>query len=872
MLTQISMKGSKLSQVGKSLEQVDQKADSTTGKLDELGKRVEGLEDRTRTFAEIDKRIQTLIEAATQAQHAAEKLMAPDGELQKHRHSVQQLSSQALETQASIDTLKRERATLEELRGQLRQTHAEIKQTIEQSATVRGELDQVRGTAGQLAQDYVKLREASREAREDSVAASETVKDLEKKLGPLMQLQELSKTTEDKLTGLNSLAEHVSQKAKALESQKHAVERAVVEANRLNEMVWNMDVQITRLNEGLKQAARGEETVTKIEALVADTNAKVDAVTQVRDELARESSRFEKDGRALVDTMRGSIEKLGLEKKEFEAFDQRLRALQGAVSEAEARMDALVTKEKSLAQLNQKVDVMSKDFQSLSVTADELSRKQATLDTLHERLKNVDDLNTRTGLQYDTLKQSRQDLDVLRKDIQDFHKSHLEAAQLRDRLGADRSALEAFGDRMASFVTRTPQLEATMDAINAKLAMVDEGMKQATRLGEVAGELDAQLTRVSARVQFVDKLEGRINSLHVLTADVDRKLAEQLARRAEVETLKNQCDGVVTQMLDAQQKVEAVAALQGKVLPLAKRLSTLEEHLQTAQARFKDVQRDEAGIADQQAKLAELLETNRTLSIDTAERMKQVQALGEELGRSGAVKDELIGELARIQTRQRDAVAQVEATEDQLRRSETMFKQLEQRRTQLAFSEKKVAGVEIKMSELSQKAADLDQKIKGIAERDAVVSAVKAEVDNVHRISAQSRADLEYVTEHRDEVTALRRQVQELLATAAATEDKIAAIEARRKTVDEVQAKTNLISNLLEDVRVSLESFGEQKAVIDHVAEKLARMEFAMQEAQTVVRTLQHERELAERIEVSIRQLRSRTTKPEVQEGRKASA
>src|SRR5260221_9335817 len=118
--------------------------------------------------------------------------------------------------------------------------------------------------AGQLSQEYQRRRETARDAREDSTAATESVKEVEKRLGPLMQLQELSKTTEEKLTGLNALAEHVSQKAKALESQKHAVERAVVEANRLNEMVWSMDVQISRLNEGLKQAARSEETVTRI--------------------------------------------------------------------------------------------------------------------------------------------------------------------------------------------------------------------------------------------------------------------------------------------------------------------------------------------------------------------------------------------------------------------------------------------------------------------------------------------------------------------------------------------------------------------------------------------------------------------------------
>ena len=256
---------------------------------------------------------------------------------------------------------------------------------MDNANALRSELDQVRGTAGQLSQDYTKLRDTSREAREDSIAASEAVKDVEKRLGPLVQLQELSKTTEEKLTWLNSLAEHVAQKSKALESQKHTVERAVVEANRLNELVWSMDVQINKLNEGLKQAARSEESLDKIEKLVAETNAQVETSTKVRDEFAREAARFEKDGRALVDVLRTNLEKLSLEKKEFESFDQRLRALQSSVREAENRVDALSAKEKNLSLLNQKADALSKEFQALTTHADELTRKQANLETLQER-------------------------------------------------------------------------------------------------------------------------------------------------------------------------------------------------------------------------------------------------------------------------------------------------------------------------------------------------------------------------------------------------------------------------------------------------------------------------------------------------------
>jgi hypothetical protein len=57
-------------------------------------------------------------------------------------------------------------------------------------------------------------------------------------------------------------------------------------------------------------------------------------------------------------------------------------------------------------------------------------------------------------------------------------------------------------------------------------------------------------------------------------------------------------------------------------------------------------------------------------------------------------------------------------------------------------------------------------------------------------------------------------------------------------------------------VHCRAETLGEQKAVVDHVMETVNRLAERTQEAQTMLRSLQTERELAERIERSIKQLR----------------
>jgi hypothetical protein len=61
----------------------------------------------------------------------SEKITAPDGELQTHRLAVNQLASQALENQATIETLRTECASFEDLHGQLKVSTAEVARSVD---------------------------------------------------------------------------------------------------------------------------------------------------------------------------------------------------------------------------------------------------------------------------------------------------------------------------------------------------------------------------------------------------------------------------------------------------------------------------------------------------------------------------------------------------------------------------------------------------------------------------------------------------------------------------------------------------------------------------------------------------------------------
>src|SRR3954465_2722064 len=73
MLTALTTRSAKLTPLGKSLEQVSEKASGVTAKLDEIAERLVALDDRTKELESIDSRIQALKESAREAGHTPPK-------------------------------------------------------------------------------------------------------------------------------------------------------------------------------------------------------------------------------------------------------------------------------------------------------------------------------------------------------------------------------------------------------------------------------------------------------------------------------------------------------------------------------------------------------------------------------------------------------------------------------------------------------------------------------------------------------------------------------------------------------------------------------------------------------------------------------
>ena len=84
---------------------------------------------------------------------------------------------------------------------------------------------------------------------------------------------------------------------------------------------------------------------------------------------------MERDGCALAETVRSSVERLALEKVEFEALSERLHSMREGLLASEQRMDALGQQERNLSGLPGRLEEFAEVLETLTERADELSGK-----------------------------------------------------------------------------------------------------------------------------------------------------------------------------------------------------------------------------------------------------------------------------------------------------------------------------------------------------------------------------------------------------------------------------------------------------------------------------------------------------------------
>jgi chromosome segregation ATPase len=864
LFEQLDGRRGRLAEVSTTVEHVRDKAIDASEQLAAIASRIADLDKRVSAFETVSAHVEEMTDVVQQAREAAALMIESGGQLEKHREAMALLADEYRDARGAIDALATQRQIVTDAREELQRSHSDLRGAADQAASIKRELDQLRGQASALANDQAAMSRTAEQVQDSTAVVTRTMKDVEARLASLGMLHDLAATTEERLRSLNALAEHVNVKTKALDTQRATVDHAASEAARLNEMVWAMEAQIGRLEEGTREVARVEDLLHRAEALAKGTQTELDDAGARRELFARETARVEKEGAQLIQTVCAQLERLSIEGKSFEAHEQRIAALLQALGSAERQLETVLERQEAVSVVDRQAEALGQAVRQLATEVGDLSSRRADVEALAERLGRVETIARDAESRQARLEAGRKQLDDLRAELDAVHASRASAAALCSQLHADRTALEKAGENIARFSVEAPGIEKQIEAILEKFGTLDEADRTAERTTQAIAELEAVFARSSEKLQFVEKVERRLQGLHTLNTEVGRRMEEQLARRAELDGIRTRIDEVTAHITDAHQKLDAIRTAQEKLPAILESAATLARDVEGLDTRMTGLTRSEADLADQERRLETLVAASREYHAAIADRTAHLEALAEELHRGSALKNELIADLARVQAQHRETAVRMAATEDQLRHVDALRQQLDDRQAALTAAEQRMMAFEAQMEKLARLAADTDLKIQAIAARELMVAVVRTEVDKVQEVAAATKRDVHAIVERGHELETLRTRLDALVQAFGDTDERIAVIETRRALVDEVQSRTEMIANLIDDIGANLEMVAAQKAQIEYVSDQVARLEFSVQQSQNTIRALHFERERAERVEAAIRQLRTRdrSTRP----------
>src|SRR5262249_18262947 len=251
-------------------------------------------------------------------------------------------------------------------------------------------------------------------------AAAQQIEELQRKVDRLAGVDALSRDTTAQLQTLNGLSERVFTKVKALEGQSQTIERAIVDARRVGEMLWEMEAQIDKLNDGAALAKRGEENLARVERLHKEVATKLEDATRNRDEFAAMGEAQRREALKALQVLQSHMDSLSLRRQEIDTLAERLRGVEAGLGDATARLTTVSAAETTMVVLTEKVESVATQVAQITAEMHALEEKQAAVTAFEQRLDLADRAARQTTSQIDLLGQRQKDLERLKAAFDTF--------------------------------------------------------------------------------------------------------------------------------------------------------------------------------------------------------------------------------------------------------------------------------------------------------------------------------------------------------------------------------------------------------------------------------------------------------------------
>jgi chromosome segregation ATPase len=573
---------------------------------------------------------------------------------------VRQVTADAAEMRAELDQMREMLATVVALKGDL-----------EGLLGLEGRFDAIDQSAGALSdklggltenftqiatqQDQLLRTNADADARLAGFSerynamtggleeAERRVAKVEETLGPLARVAMQLPDTKRQLSTLHALGDHVSQKIAALEQQRDAVDRATARAERLSEMVQQVDRQIQQQQASAAFLTDLADDVGTMRTSHEELNERLASASERQQQLEEEDRTRHDELVTLHETVRAQLataqDRFEFERVGLDTVSQRIVDLREGLTSMEDRFhrlgeaaDAISATEHQAERLLAHTDTLAQKLSDLEPKMDEVTSLRAELERmgkatqeLRERLDTIQDPVT-TNIQ--AAEQRVADMEIavtqLQARAQQVAGLSEQIKHASQQLAQGDSSLEQAMAHLDEVAELRREASALVTQLQTHIGTLHEGLtaarQQGSKLTEFADTVQRRADKLESVEEAVTRFESRMADWEAAEQHLAQASEQTTNRQAAVDAVR---DEMQRMFQVAEQTVEQVRSINDARSGLGESKEMLDDvmakiqavgkHAQTIDDRKLQFEEAEAQFSRIEALMLDMQSSMRTL-------------------------------------------------------------------------------------------------------------------------------------------------------------------------------------------------------------------------------------------------------------------
>ena len=825
----------RLEQLSEPIENATSNMSVVAARLAEIEQRLEAMNKLAGLYQELEGRAESLTHNQKSAESRIAEAIEGSQKISAMLEEVGGRAERVLTLKDQLDSFLETDQPLQVLRNDANALRAQLEGAGENVARLREQHDRLLDAHKLGLSKMEALDRRREELSRDLTDKERRVASVEQSLKGMDGVQHSIDEVRRETGALKAMADLLSQKTAALETQREAVDRALAQAEHLDRAMRQVDAGVRQQQENEKQLGALQERVAAVRALHETVHERSNAISQLQREIDERTHVARQELAAVTAETRKTVEHFDFERRGLETVTQRVADLRAALSDCESRFKGLSESSLTVAGLDGQTQSIAARLQTLGADAGRLSDDMTKLNAIRRDLDDTGRVAREVGVEVVKISESRPAIEAALRELGQLSGAHasvhdsLEQAKVaQEEITRMRENQSSTRDWLMGVERSVRELRERVGEMQSLAPAIDYAQKQTQRIGE-------SLSSIEARREMVEDLQRRMTDFQSLGQQLDERGRELQSRMEAAEQR-------FVELASRAEEAERVT------LTVAKVASGLKE----AEREADDVRKTVAEIASRAESVEGLAEETQALKKEVEQRQHGLAEAAKDLKRVAALRQEAAAATHKLDETVKHLDAALAKADERASGVDELASELEDRGTTLLAVKARLDQFEERLAKWDRVDQSVARALEDIASRQTTVGAIQSDLDRMFAMAEKTAEHVREITSAHSEIEGSRELLTQVMDQLREVRNAASALDERKRQMAKAEERLARAEGLLVDIGSSLEALQGQKAIVDQAVEKAGSLQYLLKQAEAAMEGLREERKTTARVHTAV--------------------